>query len=811
MIQDNLFGLELDPRCTQIAAFNVAVAAWKLTGPRPLPMMRNIACTGLSVGVPRDQWMKVLEADGTSNLRFYFGQLYDMFSNASTLGSLINPNRFLGSQMLKKEDMDRLFRSLESVIASDPTTSPEQHELGVAAQGMARAAELLAAQYHVVLTNVPYLGRGKQDGTLSKHLDEQYAMGKADLATAFVLRGLEFCTTGGTAALVTPQNWLFLTTYKTLRESLLDNRQWNCVARLGPGAFETIGGHVVNVALLTLTADHPECGHEMCGIDVSTARLPEEKATYLRGQDLTNIFLIPQEEQLSNPDARISFRESTALPLLSTVADAMHGQGSFDSPCFVLMYWECQDFGSAWVLQQTAPESSSFLSGCNRILRWENGTGLLANLMKAKEREGYTTGKWRAGVSIWGRKGVVLSLMSTVTANSYLGVSFDDNTAVLVPQKDEYLPAIWAFAAEGALEKRARELDQKVNITCETLVKVPFDLAYWQQVALEKFPDGLPEPETEDPTQWIFHGRPDSSKSQVQVAIARLLGYRWPAELDPEMRLSDRARQLVQSCEALLPFADEDGVVCIPSVRGEETAAARLTRMLEACNLKPPHMLDDWLRNDFFQEHCDLFQQRPFIWHIWDGRKADGFHALVNYHKLAGPNGYKLLENLTYSYLGDWINRQESDVKRGESGADGRLAAAKTLQKQLVAILKGEPPYDIFVRWKPLHEQPIGWHPDINDGVRINIRPFMAVDIPGGRKGAGILRWGPKIKWTKDRGKEPKRPRDEYPWFWGNVDAASSRIDYDGKSQDGSSTFTGDRWNDCHYTNAFKQTARSKK
>jgi len=266
------------------------------------------------------------------------------------------------------------------------------------------------------------------------------------------------------------------------------------------------------------------------------------------------------------------------------------------------------------------------------------------------------------------------------------------------------------------------------------------------------------------------------------------------------MRLSDHARQLVKSCEELLPFADEDGIVCIPSVRGEDTAAARLTRLLEACNLKPPHKVDDWLRDDFFKEQCELFQQRPFIWHIWDGRKADGFHALVNYHKLAGPEGRKLLENLTYAYLGDWINRQESDVKRGESGADGRLVAAKTLQERLVAILKGEPPYDIFVRWKPLHEQPIGWNPDINDGVRINIRPFLAVDIPGGRKGAGILRWGPKVKWTKDRGKEPKRPRAEYPWFWGRDEQTP---DFPGDD-----TFTGDRWNDCHYTNAFKQAAR---
>ena len=124
------------------------------------------------------------------------------------------------------------------------------------------------------------------------------------------------------------------------------------------------------------------------------------------------------------------------------------------------------------------------------------------------------------------------------------------------------------------------------------------------------------------------------------------------------------------------------------------------------------------------------------------------------------------------------------------------------IQKRLEAILAGEPPFDIFVRWKPLADQPIGWEPDINDGVRVNIRPFLASDLPAGRTGAGVLRWKPNIKWTKDRGKEPERPKAEYPWFWG----------WDEKTDDfmGSKTFDGNRWNDCHYTNKTKQQAREK-
>ena len=39
--------------------------------------------------------------------------------------------------------------------------------------------------------------------------------------------------------------------------------------------------------------------------------------------------------------------------------------------------------------------------------------------------------------------------------------------------------------------------------------------------------------------------------------------------------------------------------------------------------------------NDFFAQHCNMFHHRPFVWHLWDGRK-DGFNVLVNYHKLCG-------------------------------------------------------------------------------------------------------------------------------------------------------------------------------
>jgi hypothetical protein len=125
-----------------------------------------------------------------------------------------------------------------------------------------------------------------------------------------------------------------------------------------------------------------------------------------------------------------------------------------------------------------------------------------------------------------------------------------------------------------------------------------------------------------------------------------------------------------------------------------------------------------------------------------DGQR-DGFSALVNYHRL----DRKTLEKLTYSYLGqDWVERQRAEVRDEVAGAEARLAAALELQRKLEAILEGDTPFDIFVRWKELREQPIGWEPDLNDGVRLNIRPFVE---------AGVLRSPFNIHWKKDRGKSP--------------------------------------------------------
>ena len=834
VLRDNIHGLELDQRCVELAAFALAFAAWTYFNPdpattfgfgpgwagwnqgtfasragyRPLPAL-NLACSGLNVTADKALWTGL--AKPNTALRNALDLLYDEFRQAPVLGSLLNPSASIAARLV---DMAELQPALQQSLQGEDGTA---YEAAVAAQGLASAAALLGKQYTLVITNVPYLARGKQGDALREFCENHYPEAKNDLATVFLERCLGLCTTGGTASIVLPQNWLFLTSYKKFREKLLKQHVWHTVARLGAGAFATISGEVVKAILLALSrgkASMPVGGlmgakpkaHFLRGLDVSEAPTAQDKADGLRVEAVQSV---EQAKQLENPDVRVVLEKISQATVLKEYAISIQGLATSDDPQFTAHFWVLPDLNRGWVHLRGTVSHVKHYGGCERVLLWENGRGKYYNHALALKHEG-RLGGWKSGTEAREKLGVIVSQMNQVPTSLYCGEFYDHNACVVVPSDQTLRAAVWSYLSCDDFQKQVRQIDQSIKPSNNTFLSVPFDLDHWTAVAAEKYPHGLPKPYTDDPTQWIFHGHPCGSvvwdeeakwtahgplrqdATVLHVAVARLLGYRWPAELDVDMELAEEQRQWVERCEALLPHADEDGIVCIPPVRGEAAAADRLLDLLVAAYgpewtnatlatllANADHAgktLETWLREKFFAQHCKLFQHRPFIWHIWDGLR-DGFSALVNYHKL----DYKNLETLTYTYVGDWISRQKQDLQNGLDGAGERLAAAESLKKKLELILAGEAPYDIFVRWKALDKQPIGWHPDINDGVRLNIRPFLTVpDV--GKKGAGILRDKPNIKWDKDRGKDV----ESAPWYH---------------------LFNGDRINDHHLSLAEKQAA----
>ncbi len=797
VLRDNLHGLELDPRCVEIAVFALALAAWRFPDEAGQPLgvradmpAPNIACCGLKVAARAADWMALVpdEVPNAAYLRQELRLLHDSFSQAPLLGSLLDPARSLKND-LATTSFDTLRALLERALSTErPATlwgegnevQDEAWDHALTARGLLDAARLLDARYHLVVTNVPYLARGKQSEALKAFCESHYPDAKNDLANVFLERCLELSQPGaaGVVQIVMPQNWLFLTSYKKQRESLLKRVQWNLLARLGPGAFETISGEVVQAVLLTQTHAPADEAFALRGVDASGPKGAAEKAALLREGEVVSV---GQKGQLGNPDAKIAF--STALisehKPLSAYVVAPQGVITGDADRWRRNYWEVMPVRDGWVGFQSAVQADALYDGKAFAVDWRTqGAGMV---------------RPRPDCYAFGRQGVGISQMRSLPASIFSGDKFDGNVAPLIPKSDEHLPALWCFVSSAEFKELVRALDQKLNVTNGSFLQVPFDLVHWQQVAAERYPNGLPKPYSDDPTQWLFHGHPQPATDPLQVAVARLLGYRWPGETDADMEFADEACQWIAHTDKLAAHADDDGIVCLPAVRGEKPAHERLLALLiDAWETVTPgswkastldrllaeadyagKSLEVWLREKFFEQHAKRFHHRPFIWHVWDGLK-DGFGALVSYHKLDARN----LERLIHTYLGDWIRIQEAGVASGLDGAPQRLAAAQALKKKLEVILEGEAPYDIFVRWKPFAEQPIGWNPDLNDGVRLNIRPWMT---------AGVLRHnkGPKlnIKWDKDRGKDV----ESAPWF---------------------AVFKGDRINDHHLTLAEKRAAR---
>ncbi len=766
VLRDNLFGLEIDGRCVQIAAFAVALTAWKIGGFQTLPSP-HIAWVGAPPPLAKPEFVAL--ANGDLDLHQGLDKLWDVFAHAPLLGSLIDPT---GGDLMSPQRLGRIEPLLARLVSKTRAAEPDRAEGVIAARGMADAAGILGKVYTQVITNVPFLGRVRQDRELADFADKFYNNVKNDLAFIMLRRIINLTEANGTVCAVTPHSYLFMGTYKSFRSKILASSQFDWIARLGSGAFETISGEVVNITLSSITNASPQVAHRICGFDVSNCSDVSAKSSGLVDHAVSEF---SQAGQGNNPDSVISFVDESDVQRLNSIARATQGMGTGDLPHYLRFFWEIKNKNHDWDLFQMVPSKSGF-SGYTGLIKWENGQGDLSKI-----------GTARKGLGIVGKRGVAMSVTGGMTWTHFLGTRFDCTIGALTAIAETHLPALTAYLSDPVFVADVRKVDQALSVTEASFLKVPFDLEHWEAVAAKKYPDGLPEPYSDDSTQWLFHGHPGQAETgtALHIALGRLAGYRWPAENDPDMHLSAEAHAWIAKA-ANLPDADDDGLLCLEAVAGEQPLANRLRAFLAAAfgegwsdalerklvadadltldkRAARDGSLEAWLRDRAFRQHCKLFHDRPFLWQVWDGT-PDGFSAFVHYHRLDTAT----LSKLTYTLIGDWIGRMAN------AGDERRVERAKILQQKLTAILDGEAPLDIFVRWKPLEAQPIGWDPDLDDGVRLNIRPFIK---------AGVLRETPKIKWGIDRGKDVASA----PWF---------PLD------------KGERNNDRHLTLAEKRAAR---
>lgn len=234
ILTNNLYGIEIDERAGELAAFALTMKArakqrrFFNKGVKPnICVLENVHFDGNELKdymdfVGRDLFTAPLQ----TTLR--------QFEEADNFGSLIRPD---------VTDVDGMLRILESKNVSGQLFISMTHQKVLQAL---RQADYLSPKYHVVIANPPYMSSGGMNGRLGSWSKDNYPEGKSDLFAMFMERSLALALKKGMTAMINMQAWMFLSSFEVLRTKLLSRATILSMAHIGERGFDSIGGAVVS-------------------------------------------------------------------------------------------------------------------------------------------------------------------------------------------------------------------------------------------------------------------------------------------------------------------------------------------------------------------------------------------------------------------------------------------------------------------------------------------------------------------------------------------------------------------------------------
>ena len=247
ILTHNLYGIEIDERAGELAAFALTMKARaKQKRFFRKPVQPNI-CVLQAIHFNETEMNEYMDFVGQDIFTLGLKTTLSQFEEADNFGSLIRPVVTNVQGMLEilnaKDVSSHLFYSLthEKVLQ------------------VLKQADYLSQKYHVVIANPPYMGCKGMNGRMGTWVKDNYPDSKSDLFAMFIERNLELAVKKGAVAMITMQSWMFLSSYEKLRNCILDKHTIISMAHLGARAFDSIGGEVVSTTAFVLeNAHHPE-------------------------------------------------------------------------------------------------------------------------------------------------------------------------------------------------------------------------------------------------------------------------------------------------------------------------------------------------------------------------------------------------------------------------------------------------------------------------------------------------------------------------------------------------------------------------
>ena len=225
ILTHNLYGIEIDERAGELAAFALLM---KARG-KDKKFLKNVVephiCILENVSFEQDEIKEYVTHVGNEVFTSDILTTLNQFEEADNFGSLIIPESLSVEEALTTLS----HKNMESQMFLLDTHSKVLTAL--------KQADYLSQKYHVAVTNPPYIGGGALNTSLANFVKGNYPNSKSDLCTCFIERNLKLTKTKGYTAMITMQSWMFLSSYNKLRDVLLDDNTILSMAHLGTRAF----------------------------------------------------------------------------------------------------------------------------------------------------------------------------------------------------------------------------------------------------------------------------------------------------------------------------------------------------------------------------------------------------------------------------------------------------------------------------------------------------------------------------------------------------------------------------------------------
>ena len=398
IIENNLYGLDIDERAAQLAYFAVMMKACKYdrrflsrndeNGNTDVPQPHIYAiCESNGIDVYAIDYF----VNGDPKLKSALDSIVKEMHDAKEYGSILNitPVDFMALYARFEEVREDISMSRETVLN---TILP-----------LVQVAEVMAQKYNVVVTNPPYMAVSAGEPKLNKFIKDNYPDSKADLFAVFIERCRDMTVRFGFQAMITMHSWMFLTSFEDLRHKLLNVDTIN-MAHLGTRAFEEIGGEVVQTTSFVMRNGHVRNykGKYVRLTEPSSQQGKEDM--FLTGE---NLYIVKQDDLTKIPGSPIAYWVSDVImqtfdnPKIGVVEYPKQGLSSADNNRFLRLWFEVSrlNFKINCVSNEDSAESEAMWFPFNKggefrkwygnfdyVINWKNNGYELRNFKNAAIR-----------------------------------------------------------------------------------------------------------------------------------------------------------------------------------------------------------------------------------------------------------------------------------------------------------------------------------------------------------------------------------------------------------------------------------------